>query len=292
MAAKDLTEKALEAFNDVFADIVNGLLFHGEPIVSEDALTDAQPFSIYKADGALHGQERDIAKYWNSKTDIGYMRIAFFGMENQSDYDPLMPLRGFGYDGAAYRAQLSGSEFYPVVTLVLYFGTRPWGKNRTLYDVIRVSKKMEKYVPNYKLNLFEIARLPKEAINWFHSDFRIVVDYFVNTRYDPEYRPTDPVTFKHVDELLKLMAALTNDDRFFEPLSERGEKPKDMCELLDRIEKKGFDIGREEGIDIGKLEAFADLVKDGLLSVQVASEKMNLSPDEFLQKTASLPHGK
>ena len=47
MAEKDLTEKTLEAYGDVFADIVNGLLFQGRQIVSEEALTDAQPFSMY-----------------------------------------------------------------------------------------------------------------------------------------------------------------------------------------------------------------------------------------------------
>ena len=33
---KDLTEKTLEAYSDVFADIVNGLLFHGDQVISED----------------------------------------------------------------------------------------------------------------------------------------------------------------------------------------------------------------------------------------------------------------
>ena len=30
MGIKDLTEKILEDYNDVFADIINGLLFQGE----------------------------------------------------------------------------------------------------------------------------------------------------------------------------------------------------------------------------------------------------------------------
>ena len=65
MSEKDIAEKNLEAYNDVFADIVNGLLFDGKPIVTEEALTDAQPYSMYKADGNLHEQERDVSKYWN-----------------------------------------------------------------------------------------------------------------------------------------------------------------------------------------------------------------------------------
>ena len=64
MGEKDITEKTLEAYNDVFADIVNGFLFQGKQVVQEGALTDAQPFSMYKAEGQLHEQERDVAKYW------------------------------------------------------------------------------------------------------------------------------------------------------------------------------------------------------------------------------------
>lgn len=78
LAEKDMTEKTLEAFNDVFADIVNGLLFQGRQVITEYSLTDAQPFSMYKTDGKLHEQERDVAKYWNkaSETRIS-VRIAF-----------------------------------------------------------------------------------------------------------------------------------------------------------------------------------------------------------------------
>ena len=37
MAEKDMTEKTLEAFNDVFADIINGLLFNGEQVLRQES---------------------------------------------------------------------------------------------------------------------------------------------------------------------------------------------------------------------------------------------------------------
>ena len=37
MAEKDITEKTLEAYNDVFADIINVLLFNGRRYVKENA---------------------------------------------------------------------------------------------------------------------------------------------------------------------------------------------------------------------------------------------------------------
>ena len=62
MAQKDIIEKTLEGYNDVFADIVNGLLFDGEPVIDEKALVDATPTSMYKLDGVIHEEERDVAK--------------------------------------------------------------------------------------------------------------------------------------------------------------------------------------------------------------------------------------
>ena len=104
---KDITSKTLEAFDDVFADIVNGLLFKGEQVVQEQSLVDAQPYSMYKSDGKTHEQERDVSKYWAEQSGEQInIRAAFPGVENQSAYDKDMPLRVIGYDGAAYRAEL------------------------------------------------------------------------------------------------------------------------------------------------------------------------------------------
>lgn len=142
MAEKDIAEKTLEAYNDVFADIVNVLLFQGRHFVKEDELEE-ESNSSYKADGKLHAQERDVAKYWKK----GLVRIALYGLENQADIDSDMPLRLFSYDGAAYRAQLltdkemkektgKTTPRYPVVTLVLYFGyDRHWKTPRKLLSV-------------------------------------------------------------------------------------------------------------------------------------------------------------
>ena len=159
-----------------------------------------------------------------------------------------MPLRVIGYDGAAYRSELSQEDRYAVLTLVLYFGNESWGKNRSLYDAIEIPEKFRPFVSEYKINVFEIAHLPEEAVSYFRSDFRIVVDYFIHRRTDPDYRPADPDKFRHVDEVLKLMAAITHDDRFVEVLDGEGGKPKDMCEVLDRVEERAVDKTRLESI--------------------------------------------
>ncbi len=167
------------------------------------------------------------------------VRIALLGIENQTSYDRDMPLRVIGYDGAAYRAELETPDRYPVVTLVLYFGDKPWGKKKTIFDIVKIPEKIRPYVNDYKINLFEIARLPETAIGRFHSDFKVVADYFIRKRNNPDYRPTDPVRFRHVDEMLKLMTVLTKDHRFEALIGDEGGKVSNMCEVLDRVEAKG-----------------------------------------------------
>ena len=103
MGQKDITEKVLEDYNDVFADIINGLLFDGVQEIKPEALENTTIHTQYKAeDGKVHELERDIAKYWKEEK----VELAICGIENQSKVEKNMPFRIVGYDGAAYRSQL------------------------------------------------------------------------------------------------------------------------------------------------------------------------------------------
>ena len=264
MAEKDMTEKTLEAYNDVFADIVNVLLFKGEQIVQPDDLVDETPRSMYKADGQLHEEERDVAKYWKESE----ISIALYGVENQTVPDRDMPLRVIGYDGASYRRQLlkdkksneeeqaqeQGKENkdtskkrpaapkvrYPVVTLVLYFGyDKHWNQPLSLSQCFTTPDVLKPYVQDYKINLFEIAWLEDEQVKMFKSDFRFVADYFVQMRKDGNYQPTKAL-FEHVDETLKLMAAVTHNAKFEDSLNDtEGGGAKSMYDVFERAETKG-----------------------------------------------------
>lgn len=49
MAEKGITEKNLEAWNDVFADIANVLLFDGKQIIKEEELENDTKDNMFKA---------------------------------------------------------------------------------------------------------------------------------------------------------------------------------------------------------------------------------------------------
>lgn len=140
MGSKDIVEKTLESYNDVFADIVNVLLFDGDEVIKENELQPAREKSMYKIDGKVYQQERDIAKFWKN----GEIQIAFLGIENQTSVDNDMPLRVISYDGAAYRNQLkAGKKRYPVITLILYFGEKKWEKPKCILDCFEVPDKIK-----------------------------------------------------------------------------------------------------------------------------------------------------
>lgn len=98
----------------------------------------------------------------------------------------------------------------------------------------------------------------------FQSDFRIVVDYFVQKREKDDYMPSAQ-TMKHVQETLQLLSAMTGDHRFEDVCNDQQEGgPQNMCEVLERVENRGVDKGIEIGMQRGTQqgeELFALLVK-------------------------------
>lgn len=248
MGKADLTEKILEDYNDVFADIVNVLLFQGEKRVIPDSLTNSRIHSQYKdSRDKLHEQERDVLKFWNG----GNMRNAVIGIENQTRPEKQMPLRISGYEGASYREQLGNSELYPVVTLILYFGTeRRWNYKSALKEIIEIPEYMNEYVNNVKVNVFEIAWLPEEIISKFTSDFKVVAKFFSEKRKNKYYEPDDRTTIQHVDAVLKLLSAMTHDKRYEKVLSTvDGKEVRNMCEVAERLEARGREEGRIELVE-------------------------------------------
>ena len=255
MQEKDITQKMLEQFNDVFSDIVNVLLFDGKDVVDEDSLIDTPTKSMMKIDGKVHSQDRDVAKYWQNSR----INIALFGFENQTVPDELMPLRVISYDGIEYGRQTKKryryKTKYPVITLVLYLGYKKrWNYPINILDIVKVDDRLKPFVNDYKINLFEIAYLDEEKISLFKSDFRILVDYLHQIRANNSYSPKDYI-IKHINELLTLMSVMTGDKRFEDSINEANEKEaRYMCEVLDIIEirgiEKGLEQGRQEGADM------------------------------------------
>ena len=269
MAGKDITEKSLLGFNDVFADVVNAFFAISgiNRRIDPDDLEDARTWSMYKAEDKLREQERDVVKLWKSEGAV----ISLIGLENQSDVDSDMALRIFGYEGADYRGQLSRKETKPyfVMTVVLYYGTdKRWNTPKSLFERLNVPEEFKPFVNDIHVNVIELAWLTDEQADMFKGDFRLVVDFLRHSRTGDDYVPTE-AEIKHVDEILKLMHVMTGDRRFENVRNtapvKKGERQM-VKSFLEIVENKGIAKGRAEGRLEGRAEGIAEGIAEGRIS--------------------------
>ena len=279
MGEKDITEKNLEAFNDVFADIVNVLFFKGKHLMKEKDLESSDKDSMFKVDGKIHEQERDVSKFWKN----GEVRISILGFENQTVQDYNMPLRVIGYDGASYKMQVNDKYLkkkYPVATLVLYFGTeRKWTAPKNLLGCVKVPEELKPFVSDYKINVFNIAWLSKETVDMFQSDFKFVANYFRAKRLNKDYIPSSE-ELKHSNELMKLFTALTGDKSFETAYNKVIQEKKGgitMCDVVERIE------------DRGKAEVIKKMLDAKLVTEQQIADLLKISVKEVKKIAAKVP---
>ena len=96
---KDTTQKELEAYNDVFADICNVAVFGGKEVLKETDLVPLPTESYTRnADGTTRQGFRDVRKA--DRRNGRYHLI--IGLENQTGVDYTLPERVMGYEYASY----------------------------------------------------------------------------------------------------------------------------------------------------------------------------------------------
>lgn len=288
MGEKDLSQKNLESFPDVFADCVNALLYKGEQVLDCSRILSAPTETLYPdAEDVLHNQFQDISKYEMDGSAIK----AQYTIENQTASDSRMVLRKIGYEGAIYRRQYQEKEMYPVVSMLLYWGKSKWGSSCSLHELMKdkLTDKNKKYVDNVRILTYEMAHLTKGERERFRSDMRIVVDYLAE---GGSYVPTEQKIL-HMDAFLRMMRILTGDDRYEEMLLKIAEEEKEgkigMCELLDRYWNQGVEKGLTEGRVQGKAESIGNIrsMHEHKLSAEAIAELINQKA-EYINQILSL----
>ena len=252
--SKDATQKVLLACKDIFADVINVFIFSGdEKVKAEDLEPFETPVSIYTAEkGDIHSQERDLGMYWKDG-NIG-LQIAEFGIENQTEPDPKMPLRIISYDGARYRNQLNTRKdnYYPIITLVLYYGTKEWPSETCyLHNILNINDDLKPYVSDYKINVFDINKLTEEQLDKFKTEVANYFGFVISKNNKTKYTPINR-TIKHGEELMNAITAYAGDNFISEAYNKVQSVNKggniSMCDVVQRIQDKGEKIGIEKGV--------------------------------------------
>ena len=282
MKEKDITEKKLLSYNDVFADVINGSIFGGQEIVRSEELTDANPVTQFKdEDNTPREQIRDVAKLWKKKGII----FSFIGIENQTSPDRDMILRVISYDGVTYKNQIGNEHIYPVFNIVIYWGKSEWKVPTSLKERFNCTTELIDIVSDYKFKLIDIGRLSDEEVDKFKDDFGFIAGIIAKQR---SYRP-GKVDIKHPEEVLDLLDAVLGDDRFKQiknevvQIKEEGREV-DMCEFLDELEKRGMEKGIEQGMEKGEeLATFriAKNFKDSKVDVEIIVRATGLTKEQI-----------
>ena len=254
MGEKDILEKKLLMFNDVFADFVNGIMFDGKDVVKEDELVDLSGWIHYKGDDSKHRfQDRDVVKLWKKENVV----ISLIGIENQDIPDKNMVFRVLSYDGASYRSQLVEEEsrkrkknagidgefhdIFPVITFVIYYGEEDWKHETTLHKRLNLDSELKHYVSDYSINLIDLKKLSEDDINKFKKDFKLIADYMVKG----SKHKADHIDLNHPEEVSELILRLTGEELPFEVECEEGGK--NMEKFFEPMFERAEARGRAEG---------------------------------------------
>ena len=295
MGAKDLAEKNLLQYKDVFSDIVNVNLFGGRCYVLAEELSREPGEMITKAvsDDKLCQLQMDVPMKCQK-----HNRSFFLCLENQSDKNNVMPVRDMGYQHAKYMEQIKeakernrktgnypnpmtkelndSQKLSPVITLVLNYSQKEWEKPRCLNDMLKFPEDMkcelEPWIPSYSVCVINLASQPETTISQYQSDFKYIVRYLScgNDRKKlDEYFQTTEFELDHPEAFLDWLSAVTNDTRYrkakelIEETEGKGGKIN-MCVLLDMYEERGEARGEARGIEKGIVQGEARGMAKGI----------------------------
>lgn len=170
--------------NEQFADLFNAVLFDGEQVIKPDELEDIDTEESSVLEHREYAESikaaRDNIKVMKRSTTYG-VEFVMFGKEGQEHIHYAMPMRIMGYDYGTYKKQYDNNakkyktaegiesdeylskmkksdKFIPVITVVVYYGEKPWDGATTLHEMLNIPKKMERFVNDYKMLLVEARK--------------------------------------------------------------------------------------------------------------------------------------
>lgn len=308
---------------DRFAQICNHALFGGRELIRPELLCELDASELQLIDQRMIGQpgyltpgkknsktkiedrRRDLIKQYNGQTFI-----LIIGLESQADIHYGMPLRHMLYDALRYNQQYeqhiskhrnegdlhSSGEFltgmskserlYPVITLCIYWGTKPWDGPKNLHEILDISPEIEQYkdrIGNYPLNLLEVRKI--EDLDQYQGELKALlgfVKYQGNKHALGQFVDENTELFQSMSaetiyamsvlgnsrELQARIAQVTNEDNNLE------EVQVDMCQAIREMIEDGRIEGLQEGLEKGRAEGREEGLKEGRAEGRVKAETL------------------
>ena len=249
MGKRDIALARYFEDEDRYADLINGFVFRGEPVISGENILDK-----------------------NTRI-TGFVVIA---LEHQDQIHYSMPVRVMLEDAAGYDEQmrriqkknqkvkgLDKGEFLgsfrkedrlnAVFTIVLYYGEKTWDGAKDLYSLINfdeVPEMLKDLFNNYRLHVLEVRRF--KDIDQFNTDLREVFG-FIGFSGDKtavrNYVAENQDSFEQLSEDAYDVIAVMAHSKELEDVKERYREKGGitMCEAIRGMIEDGRLEGRREG---------------------------------------------
>lgn len=303
MQKKDIISKIYFQDEKRTADLINAIVFQGRQVVNPEDIQELDSVAAMLESSGQNGEDvavRGKQKYRDilQKIVLG-CRVLFIGIENQDYIHFAMPVRVLGYDYQRYDRQyrairknhkqrkdlvqkdelLSGCTgrdgLEPVITLILYYGEKPWSGPRCLKDMLRLQgfpEEIREYVNDYPLHIVEVARF--KQIDLFQTDLRLIfgcLQYQSNPRLWKKFIEEYKTEFTELEEdAFHMITALSHTKQLREMksavLTEGGKV--NMCKAIDELEsramKRGEKRGEKRGLERGIKLFILDNQEEGI----------------------------
>ncbi len=290
MAEQNLYVNQLLSDPVYFADLCNGLLFDGRPIIAAGDLTPARDQS-----GIVYADRNGVKKVLERRRDVAmYLKggplLSVVALENQANVHYAMPVRSMLYDALDYTDQvqnlqrahqeqedsLDSSEFLsgirredrliPVITLVLYWGNSEWDGCQNLHALLGlgcddpISRRLADFIPDYRINLIQMSKFEDPArfrthLQQIFSMLKCNRDKQALYQYVQEHRED----LDHMDGAAKMaLLSVIGEQKRLQKLLEKAEQKEEwsMSQAIDELiadgEKRGLELGEKRGLELGE----------------------------------------
>lgn len=297
--------------NEQFADLFNAVLFEGKQVIRPEELEDVDTEESVVLEHRGYAESirasRDTVKVCKRSSAYG-VEFVMLGMESQEHIHYAMPMRIMGYDYSTYKKQYDSNakryktsegmdedeylsrmkktdKLLPVITMVVYYGERPWDGALSLYEMLDIPEEIKAFVNDYKMLLVEARKSDLVFHNMnniaFFQMLNVILDKNLS-RDEAKKKVIDYAKEHHVDKTVVMtVAGATNCRIDYNALSRKGDF--DMCTLFDEIAKENEEKGQAKGIietgfdfDLSEKDILERLQKKLNISLQTAQEYLEM----------------
>ena len=241
---QDALFKQLFSHDDVFADIVNAVLFQGEQVVSASDIQneDTDVSCFIEGYGSINRNRDSLKKV--TVNGIHYL----IGIEHQSHINKYMGNRVRLYDALTVHKHITQKkELYHVVTIVLYVGEKRWEKNKNFDEMIgNKSHLLEEYA-TYKM--LPVVDLGDYDYHLFNGQYMYNLTKGIQAIYQWDMEKIRGVKLEK--EAALILSTLAGNEEIYNYIEMKKEDDVDMCKSFELFERRSIEKGVVQGIKQG-----------------------------------------